>query len=349
MILPDGLPNPKDLRIEEIRELLQKEEYGYLPPAPLKLEASLESKAAYSFCAGKAELLTIRLICTTDKGIFTFPIKYTKLKKASEKNKVPCFIMINFRDDVPDRYLPSEEIVDSGFATLSFSYLDITSDDANYSTGLSGLLYPDGKRNNPTDCGKISMWAWAAIRVLDFALKLPELDHKRISVAGHSRLGKTALLAGAMDKRFFCAFSNDSGCSGAALSRSNTGETVAVINERFPYWFCENYTKYSNKEASLPFDQHYLLAANSTHKVYVASAVEDLWADPENEYLSCIAASEYFENQGLSGFIHPDRFPEVGDAFHDGDIGYHLREGCHYFSRNDWKNYMKFLENKERK
>ena len=337
------LPNPCDLSIDEIRDLLQKEEYGYMPPAPLSSEVSVENKSSYIFCSGNTELITLRLILKTKHGNFTFPVKYTKLKNSSAENKIPCFILINFRNDVPDRFLPSEEIADSGYAVMSFSYLDITSDDNDYTTGLSALLYPDGKRENSAACGKIAMWAWAAIRVLEYALTLPELDHSNISVVGHSRLGKTALLAGAMDERFCCAFSNNSGCSGAALSRNSSGETISVITERFPYWFCENYKKYADNENSLPFDQHFLLAANATHKVYVASAAEDLWADPENEYLSCVAASKYFEKHGKKGFTHPDRLPIVGDAFHAGNIGYHLRTGAHYLSRNDWNNYIKFL------
>jgi hypothetical protein len=92
----------------------------------------------------------------------------------------------------------------------------------------------------------------------------------------------------------------------------------------------------------MPFDQHYLLAANAPHAVYVASAVEDLWACPENEYLSCVAASEYYENAGVGSFVHPDRLPVVGDAFHEGHIGYHLRAGKHYFSREDWLLYLAF-------
>ena len=76
----------------------------------------------------------------------------------------------------------------------------------------------------------------AAMAVMDYAMTLPELDHERILVAGHSRLGKTALLAGALDERFYCAFSNDSGCSGASLARENDGETIAKIVKAFPYF-----------------------------------------------------------------------------------------------------------------
>ena len=179
---------------------------------------------------------------------------------------------------------------------------------------------------------------------MDYAVTLPELDPKRISVCGHSRLGKTALLAGALDGRFYCAFSNDSGCSGAALSREKGGETIAKITTRFPYWFCENYKRYADRENEIPFDQHFLLAANARHLVYVASAEEDLWASPKNEYLACVAASAYFESMGKVGFVHPNRLPSVPERFHNGSIGYHVRHGGHFFSRNDWIPYMDYLE-----
>lgn len=339
LTLPKGLPSPLNLSKEEILQLLLQEEYGFLPPAPQSVTVE-EVKRDVRFCAGKAELITLKMTCVTESGTYSFPVCYTC--PTNRAKPLPCFIQINFRDLVPDAYLPSEEIVDNGFAVLSFCYKDVTSDDGDFTNGLAGVFYPNGERTD-TQCGKIGLWAWAAMRVLDYAQTLPELDKNRISVAGHSRLGKTALLTGALDERFFCAFSNDSGCSGASLSREKEGETVAKIWNRFPYWFCKNYEKYADNEDSLPFDQHFLLAANLPHLVYVASAAKDAWADPKNEYLSCVAASDYCKAKGFSGFIHPDRLPQIGDAFHDGHIGYHLRDGLHYFSREDWQNYMKFL------
>ena len=138
--------------------------------------------------------------------------------------------------------MPTEELVDNGFAVLSFCYKDVTSDDGDITDGLAGVLYEDGKRG-PTDAGKIAMWAWAAHRVLDLAENFEALDMTRAIVCGHSRLGKTALLAGATDERVFVAHSNDSGCSGAAITRDKDGEKVSDITTRFPYWFCENYYK----------------------------------------------------------------------------------------------------------
>lgn len=339
MKMPNTLPSPMRLSKNEIVDTLLREEYGYLPARSRSVTATLE-KRDKNFCAGKADLQKIILTCKAEWGEFSFPVYYVCPNK---KQNVPCFIHVNFQDLIPCKYQPTEELVDNGFATLTFCYKDVTSDDGDFTNGLAGVVYPDGRRKSD-DCGKIGLWAWAAMAVMDYAKTLPELDKSRICIAGHSRLGKTALLTGALDERFYCAFSNDSGCSGAALSREKTGETIADIVKRFPYWFCDHYHKYAGDEKSLPFDQHWLIAANIPHKVYVASASEDLWACPENEYKACIAADEYYKSNGGEGFIHPDRLPAVGECFHDGDIGYHLRAGKHYFSREDWLYYIGFLK-----
>lgn len=256
---------------------------------------------------------------------------------------MPSFIHVNFRDLIPDEYQPTEELVDAGYATLTYCYKDVSSDDGDFTNGLAGVVYKDGKRGT-RDCGKIGLWVWAAIAVLDYAKTLKELDGERISIVGHSRLGKTALLAGALDPSFFCAFSCDSGCSGAAISRENTGETIKNITNTFPFWFCEEYKKYADNETSLPFDQHFLLAANAPHRVYVASAEEDWWACPENEFLSCVEADGYYKAAGCAGFVHSGETPKVGCPLHGGDIGYHIRSGRHYLSREDWGLFIKFLE-----
>lgn len=332
------LPTPVGRTKDEIVDILLREEYGYLPPRPYAVEAALIN-IDKRFCAGKAELLTLELTCKAEFGEFTFPIYYSRPLGIE---KVPCFIHINFRSLIPDKFQPTEELVDNGIATLTFGYKDVTSDDGDFSNRLAGVVYKDKKRA-PDACGKIGLWTWAAMAVMDYAETLPELDKDRICVVGHSRLGKTALLAGALDERFFCAFSNDSGCSGAALSRENTGESIKAITNRFPYWFCENYYKYAENEDMLPFDQHWLIAANSPHRVYVASAEDDGWACPENEYRACIAASEYYKTRGMRGFAYSNETPEVGVQLADGEIGYHLRRGLHYLGREDWNYYIKYL------
>lgn len=332
------IPNVCELEKSEIVDLLLREEYGYLPPMPKSVRAEL-IECDKRFCAGKANLEIYKLICDCPFGEFSFPVRVAIPKS---HRPVPAFVHINFRPDVPDRYQPTEEIIDAGYAVLSFFYKEVTSDDGDFTNGLAGLVYKDGKRA-PDSCGKLGLWAWAAMRVLDYALTLDSIDPSRISVTGHSRLGKTALLAGMLDERFYCAFSNDSGCSGASIARNNDGETVKKIVDRFPYWFCENYYKYSDNEDSMPFDQHFLVAANYPHRVYVASAEEDAWACPKNEFLSCILASDFYKKHGGKGFP-ADSMPECGKPITGGDIGYHIRKGLHYQSREDWNYYIKFLE-----
>ncbi len=339
LTFPKGLPDVCGLEKKEIVDLLLRGEYGYLPEKPLSVRAELVERDK-RFCAGKADLEIYNLICSCPFGEFSFPVRVAIPK---EGRPAPAFVHINFRPDVPDKYQPSEEIVDAGYAVFSFCYTEVSSDDGDFTNGLAGLVYPDGKR--PADgCGKLGFWAWAAMRVLDYALTLDSIDPNRISVTGHSRLGKTALLAGMLDERFYCAISNDSGCSGASIARENTGETVKKIVDRFPYWFCENYYKYSDNEEAMPFDQHFLVAANYPHRVYVASAEDDAWACPQNEFLSCVAAGEFYEKHGGVGFNHDDRMPECGKPILGGGIGYHIRRGSHYQSREDWKYYIEFLE-----
>ena len=123
---------------------------------------------------------------------FTFPF-YAVIPK--QKKNLPFFIHINFRSDVPDRYMPTEEIIDNGFAVFSFGYQDVTSDGMDFTNGLAGVLY-DGREKNGSNCGKIPMWSWAASRIMDYCQTLDCLDFSKSAVVGHSRLGKTALYTG---------------------------------------------------------------------------------------------------------------------------------------------------------
>ena len=333
--IPSALGRPK----ADLLEVLFREVYGAPLPPPIRVSATVEAHRDGHF-AGKGNYKKLSLCCEAPFGTFTFPV-YSVIPTSEGKH--PAFVHINFRDAIPDSYQPTEELLDAGFATLTFCYKDVTQDNGDFTSGLAGLLYPDGKRG-PADAGKIQMWAWAARAVMDYALTLPELDGERISVAGHSRLGKTALLAGALDERFYCAFSNDSGCGGASIARDNTGETIEVITRVFPFWFCENYAGWAGKEWEMPFDQHFLISANLPHRVYVSSAEGDAWACQRNEYLSSALAAEVYRAAGKDAHLPPRGFPEVNGCYHEGWVGYHYRSGTHFFSRTDWQYYVAYLK-----
>ena len=333
-----------ETRRKQLIEILCEEEYGFMPAECNKVTFEVASEET-NFCAGKATLRKVIVTAYFGEKKFSFPIYATIPNKTG---KYPFFIHINFRNYVPDRYLPSEELVDRGFAVISFCYQDVSKDLGRDLDGVSNdvdlhdVLFSDMEKAS-NHCGRIRLWAWAASRAMDYAETLDCLDFSKAAVVGHSRLGKTALVAGALDERFTCAISNDSGCSGAAISRGKVGESIEVITRVFPHWFCDNYKKYADNEDTLPFDQHFLIAAIAPRKAYVASAVEDTWADPDSEFLACFAANEVYENLGMKGLVSPDRLPEVGEAFHEGNIGYHLRSGCHYLGREDWHRFMEYM------
>lgn len=307
---------------EAMLHTLQKEEYGFLPQAPYELRWEEAPFKAGNFAAGKATLRRFTLTVSANGMEHSFPVSVCLPTK---EGKHPFYVFPNFRPDVPDRYYPTEEIIDNGFAVLSFCYRDVTGDNEDMSDGLARLFCRESSPHRP---GKIALWAWSAMRVLDLAQSLGKLDQNRAGICGHSRLGKTALLAGAMDERFSFVHSNDSGCSGAALSYGKSGERIADIIQTFPFWFCPHYGDYVQKDEQLPFDQHWLLASIAPRTLLVTSAKEDRWAHPENEFLACVAAREMKKEVP---------FPPIRSLWADQNTHYYCREGKHYFSREDWK------------
>lgn len=325
---------------KELVRLLGREVYGFAPPPPayVKAEEILVEKRAW---AGKADHIELQLKFPTPKGEFAFPVHL--ILPLSEK-KLPMILYISFTSYPIGRYGPLEEIVDAGYAMATFCYNDVTRDeDDGFGSGLAAMY--DRDPDDPHAWGKIAMWAFAASRAMDYVRTLDRIDPDRIFCVGHSRLGKTSLWCGAQDERFAAAVSNDSGCSGAAITRDKQGERVADIVNRFPHWFCKQYRQYAGREHEMPFDQNLLLAAVCPRPLYVASATEDLWCDPQSEYLSCLSASRAYELLGLDGLVGPrTRYPEAGETFHAGTIGYHLRQGTHFLSRYDWIRFLQFMD-----
>ena len=335
-VLPES-----DSLSDTCREILLREEYGQALPLPENLvfdEEPVEKKHKH-FCAGFATLYRVTargLLCGRE---FSFPFRVILPKG---EGPFPFFVFNDFEDGAVNKYLPAEEIIGRGFAVLHVCYKDVTSDNGDFTNGIASCLYPDGIRHAPDAPGKLAMWAWANSRLMDYAETLSCLDLSRAAVAGHSRLGKTALLTGLLDKRFSYIIANDSGCSGDAISRGKGGEQISDILNKFPYWFCENYKKYLN-HYDLPFDQHWLVSALAPRTVLCGAALEDKWADPDSQFLTYVASTPVWEAQGKKGLIAPDCLPTPGNNFDEGCLCYHLREGAHYFSRIDWNIYMDTL------
>ena len=264
------------------------------------------------------------------------------------KQPVAAFLLLNFR--APDPLLtqnlkgewPVREIIGRGYAAVAFDFNEVDPDRIDgFKDGVRAVF---GKEPRDADAwGALSAWGWGASRVMDYLETDPRIDAKKVAAIGHSRAGKAALWCGAEDERFALVISNNSGCGGAALSRTKRGERIANITSRFPHWFCENYRKFSGKEETLPVDQHQLLGLIAPRLLYVASATQDAWADPQSECESCVLAGQVYALFGKKG-LESATLPAADQAMTAGSIGYHLRTGKHDLTLGDWQHYMDFAD-----
>ena len=320
----------------EIREILDNFYAGIVPPLRAKTKGKVLVTDEEAF-AGKAVYHHLDIELDTVGGSFQFCAHMALPKHVS---KPPVFLYISFEPELVTEFSPVEEIIDAGYGFVSFYYQDVAPDtDSRFLNGVAKLY-----NRNPFDSwGTISMWAWAASRVMDYLQTLDFIDTERIAVVGHSRLGKTALWAGACDQRFSMVISNDSGGGGAALFRGKVGEKLQNFNHgASKYWFCGNFLDFAENEEHMPFDQHFLLSLVAPRNLYVCSAALDEWADPVSEFLGAAAASEAYEVFGMKGLVTPDQFPKAPTSLHEGQIGYHIRKGTHYLSRYDWNQFIEY-------
>jgi hypothetical protein len=236
-----------------------------------------------------------------------------------------------------------EKLINAGCGVATMYYWDIAPDREDFSIGIYPLMYKEGQTQPASDeWGSLAAWAWGLSRALDYLKTDKQVDGNKVIVLGHSRLGKASLWAGALDQRFAAVISNNSGCGGASIYRGKEGETLLKMNNRFPRWTAKNFKKYTDHEDQLPFDQHMVLAMVAPRPLYVASASEDAWADPKNEFKSALLATDVYHLYGLKG-IESDVFPALNTPV-GSTVSYHIRNGKHDILAYDWDQYIAFAK-----
>ena len=301
-------------RREEIEAMLLYYQYGHLAPPAAVTAQETSSRKVHAGGAVERELLmgigpdkkvTYRMILTIPDGKGPFPV----IVKGDL-----CWGRI------------SEAMVAAAvkraYAVAEFDRTEIAPDSADRTKGVHAL-YPD------SDWSTIGAWAWGFHRTVDYLLRQDFVDPKRIVVTGHSRGGKTALLAGALDERIALTAPNDSGCGGAGCYRvlGPKSEDIRAITDRFPFWFHPRFKDFVGRVERMPFDQHFLRALVAPRALLSTEALGDLWANPMGTQVSYEAARQVFGSLG------------AGER-----TGIHFREGKHEQNAEDWDALLDFAD-----
>ena len=257
---------------------------------------------------------------------------------ANAKKPVPVFLMPTTFHRIP------QQLLDRGYGFVSFDPTSVEPDNANgYAKSVRAFFAtPNQKEAGQDEWGAIGAWAWAMSRAMDYLVTDPDIDGKRVSIAGVSRYGKVAMWAGAQDERFAIVFSGESGCGGANLVRRQFGETVKSITAAFPYWFDGNFKTYGDRVNDLPVDWHMLIALMAPRPVYIATAEQDHWGDPHGSFLAARAAEPVYKLFGEAG-LGVDDMPAVATPVGDW-IGFHNRRGTHGIDEYDWEQFLDFAD-----
>ena len=371
----------KTKRAPELRELFQHYMYGR-NPAPKTVSGKLlrEDKSALG---GKATLREFDIDCGLAAPVHLLVVFPNKREKPA-----PCFLGMNFHGnyqllDDPEIAMPKgwvsdkfpdtppnraaaagrgkekavwalEQSIDRGYAVATFFSGDVVPDDkALGEVALSKIRGSDAPRGT-TDTATIAAWAWGFSRMLDFVATIPEIDSKRVSTVGHSRNGKTALLAAAMDPRFAMAIPSQAGSGGTGPSRVSPelaapqangrpkAETIAVINTNFPHWFCENFKAFRETPEKLPFDQHCLIALCAPRPVLLSNAEDDVWANPDGQFTLLAAAAPAYALFGEAPKL-PAARPPLNQLLNE-RLGYFIRPGKHAMSTPDWAAWLDYAD-----
>jgi hypothetical protein len=363
-------------RRPELKRLFQHYMYGFAPPAPDRVTAKVEYTNAKAL-GGKATMQVVTLKFGPDAAP---PIHLLIFVPNGKEAKSPAFLGITFCGNhslLEDANIPLaegwiypscpeckegratdasrgkqadvwavEQTIDRGYALATFYSGDVDPDHPKQPDFADGI-HPHYRKPGQTtpaadDWGTIAAWAWGVSRAVDYLVTRPDIDAKRIATVGHSRLGKTVLLAAALDERIALTIPHQAGCGGTAPSRGTVGESVKRINTAFPHWFNDVFPQFNDDPSKLPFDQNCLVALCAPRPVLLSNAAEDQWANPDGQFEVLQGADSTYRFLGVEG-LKPGAKPE-SERLIDSRLGYYIRPGKHSMTTGDWKVFLDFAD-----
>ena len=246
--------------------------------------------------------------------------------------------------DLKSSFYPMEAILKRGYACCAFLTAEVAEDKDGFRFGMNSL-FPDINHEDPHSYGTLLFWAKGFSLIIDYLKQDPLTKDLPLATVGHSRGGKTSLLAGVIDDRIDLVCSSCAGCAGdAEESNYHKGaETIQVITKAFPFWFAPAFRKYAKEKRE--HDQSEFLSLIAPRLLYTSSKSEDLWADPVGEFETLQKVAKAYEEQGLKGFEPKEAF-EIHHEFvyQEGSIAHHHLFGEHDLDERDWNLYMDFWD-----
>ena len=335
-------------RRPELLRIVTTYMYGKAPILQHPLQWQVDSlDTRFQFEKGKKQPQYTRKIVTvylTDRQA-DGPLFHAEVITPNESGSpVPLFMMFG-GNKLAKGFGATEKILKRGYGVAVLNTTEGVPDGVDaFTRGAIPAYYADGQTyRRPDEWGCLAAWAWEASRLLDYLQADPLVDANKVAILGHSRMGKAALWTAVADERFAMAFPVNSGCGGGALSRRMIGETVWAMNDRFPYWTCDNYQQFNMREQYMPFDQHSVIALMAPRPVYLATGQDDSWADPLGEFLAGKAAEPVYALYGRNG-IGCDSQPAIDKAMNEGYIAYHIRTGGHAILDYDWEQFLIYAD-----
>lgn len=228
-----------------------------------------------------------------------------------------------------------------GFATVNTGNIQMDSG-AGLNEGIIGLVNR-GQPRKPDDWGVLAAWSWGMSRALDYFETDKSLDAKRAAIQGHSRWGKTALLAGALDQRWAIVFPSCSGAMGASLEKRSWGETIDNVAGSGEYhWMAGNFLKYGGNWSAMSVDAHELIALVAPRPVFITGGTRDQWSDPRGEFLAAVAADPVYRLLGAKG-LGTSAMPAPDEPLISGELAFRNHEGGHT-DAPDWPVFLQFAQ-----